>query len=60
MHQLKIPSAAPMNLRYRVSSESVWPLRGADGKTFAERKKDKEAAQKAGKESQTPRKDPRN
>ena len=30
--------AAPMGKRHRVSSESAWPLRGADGKTFAERR----------------------
>lgn len=29
-----------MGRNYRVSSESAWPLRGADGKTFAERKQD--------------------
>lgn len=30
--------AAPVGKGYRVSSESAWPLRGADGLTFAERK----------------------
>jgi len=30
--------SAPLGKAYRVSSESAWPLRGADGKTFAERK----------------------
>jgi hypothetical protein len=34
--------AAPMGKTYRVSSESSWPLRGADGKTFAERRKERE------------------
>lgn len=34
--------AAPMGKTYRVSSESAWPLRGADGKTFAERRKERE------------------
>ena len=34
--------AAPMGKTYRVSSESAWPLRGADGKTFAERRKEQE------------------
>lgn len=29
--------AAPMGQRGRISSDSVWPLRGADGRTFAER-----------------------
>jgi hypothetical protein len=31
--------AAPLGKKYRVSSDSVWPLRGLDGKTFAERRK---------------------
>jgi hypothetical protein len=37
---LKIPprQAAPLGRNYRVSSESAFPLRGLDGKTFAERK----------------------
>jgi len=34
--------AAPMGKTYRVSSESAWPLRGLDGKTFAERRKEKD------------------
>lgn len=29
-----------MGRNHRVSSDSAWPLRGADGKTFAERKRD--------------------
>lgn len=29
---------APSGRPYRISSESAWPLRGADGRTFAERK----------------------
>jgi hypothetical protein len=37
--------AAPMGKTYRVSSESAWPLRGADGKTFAERRKEQEQKQ---------------
>ena len=37
--------AAPMGKRHRVSSESAWPLRGADGKTFAERRKEREKGQ---------------
>jgi hypothetical protein len=36
--------AAPIGKAYRVSSESAWPLRGADGKTFAERRKEQEEA----------------
>jgi len=39
---IKTPQAAPLNRNYRVSSESVWPLRGLDGKTFAERRKEQE------------------
>ena len=31
---------APLGKTYRVSSDRVWPLRGLDGKTFAERRKD--------------------
>lgn len=39
----KIPQqAAPLGRKYRVSSESAWPLRGLDGKTFAERRKERE------------------
>jgi len=36
----RIPQAAPIirNARYMRSSPSVWPLRGADGRTWAERK----------------------
>ena len=33
---------APMGARHRISSDSVWPLRCADGRTFAQRKADKE------------------
>ena len=35
---IKAKQAAPIGKTYRVSSESAWPLRGADGLTFAERK----------------------
>ena len=35
---IKPAQAAPMGKNHRVSSDSAWPLRGADGKTFAERK----------------------
>lgn len=31
--------AAPMGLKHRVSSDSAWPLRRADGRTWAEAKK---------------------
>lgn len=34
--------AAPLRKSYRVSSDSAWPLRGIDGKTFAERRKEQE------------------
>lgn len=36
--------AAPIGLRHRISAQSAWPLRAADGRTFAERKADKEKA----------------
>jgi hypothetical protein len=40
---IKTPQqAAPTGRKYRVSSESAWPLRGLDGKTFAERRKERE------------------
>jgi hypothetical protein len=35
---IKLQQIAPMGKAYRVSSDSAWPLRGADGKTFAERR----------------------
>lgn len=38
MAMIQPAQAAPMGKTYRVSSESAWPLRGADGLTFAERK----------------------
>jgi hypothetical protein len=34
--------AAPLRKPYRVSSDSAWPLRGLDGKTFAEHRKERE------------------
>lgn len=34
--------AASIGKTHRVSSDSAWPLRGADGKTFAERRKEQE------------------
>ena len=39
---IKMAQIAPINRAYRVSSESAFPLRGADGKTFAERRKERE------------------
>ena len=39
---IKTPQAAPLGRTYRVSSESAFPLRGLDGKTWAERRKEKE------------------
>ncbi len=38
MVMIKPAQAAPMGKNHRVSSDSAWPLRGADGLTFAERK----------------------
>jgi hypothetical protein len=35
---LNIRTAAPMGRNHRVSPQSAWPLRGADGLTWAERK----------------------
>jgi hypothetical protein len=37
-----IPQIAPMGRTTRISRDSAWPLRGADGKTFAERKNERE------------------
>ena len=42
MVMIKPQQAAPMGKKHRVSSDSAWPLRGADGKTFAERRKEQE------------------
>lgn len=36
------PSPAPYNPRARISSDAAWPLRCPDGRTFAERKKDRD------------------
>jgi len=41
---IKAQQAAPLGKPYRVSSDSAWPLRGLDGKTFAERRKEQEEA----------------
>jgi hypothetical protein len=38
MVMIKAQQAAPMGKPYRVSSDSAWPLRNADGLTFAEAK----------------------
>jgi hypothetical protein len=40
--KLKIRTAAPMGLKHRVSPQSAWPLRGPDGKTYAERRREQE------------------
>jgi len=40
--KLTIRTAAPMGLKHRISPQSAWPLRGADGKTYAERRKEQE------------------
>lgn len=42
---IKSKQAAPLGKNHRVSSESAWPLRGIDGKTFAERRKEQEQEQ---------------
>ena len=42
---MKAKQAAPLGRNYRVSSESAFPLRGIDGKTCAERRKEQEQAQ---------------
>ena len=39
---IKIAQVAPMGRKHRVSSDSAWPLRGLDGKTWAERRKEQE------------------
>jgi len=36
--------AAPLGKAHRVSSDSAWPLRGVDGKTFAERRSEQKKA----------------
>jgi hypothetical protein len=42
---IKSKQAAPLGKTHRVSSESAFPLRGVDGKTFAERRKEQEQEQ---------------
>jgi hypothetical protein len=39
---IKTPQAAPIGRTYRVSSENAWPLRDLNGKTWAERRKERE------------------
>lgn len=39
---MNVPQISKANPRLRTSSDSVWPLRGPDGRTFAERKADNE------------------
>lgn len=34
---INLAQAAPIGMKHRVSSDGAWPLRGVDGKTFAER-----------------------
>ena len=38
--------AAPMGMKHRVSSDSAWPLRGLDGKTWAARRAEREKEQR--------------
>jgi len=38
--------AAPVGMKHRVSSDSAWPLRGLDGKTWAERRAEREKEQR--------------
>ena len=39
MKRRPIIAAAPIGSRARISAAAVWPLRGVDGLTFAERKR---------------------
>lgn len=39
---MKIPQVAPIGTQRRIGSDSVWPLRRADGKTWAEAKSEKD------------------
>ena len=39
---IKPQQAAPTGRKYRVSSESAWPLKALDGKTWAERRKERD------------------
>ena len=42
IRQMKIPQVAPLGTQRRIGSDSVWPLRRADGKTWAEAKSEKD------------------
>ncbi len=42
MTEPRIRTAAPMGLKHRISPQSAWPLRNAQGLTFAEAKRLKE------------------
>lgn len=42
---IKPQQAAPLGRKGRVSSDNAWPLRGPDGKTFAERRAEREKEQ---------------
>jgi hypothetical protein len=42
-NQCKVPQVAPIGTQRRIGSDSVWPLRRADGKTWAEARKEREA-----------------
>ena len=48
---MKMQNGAPMGQPRRVSADSVWPLRGADGLTFAERKANEQARTMAASEA---------
>lgn len=41
--KVKFIPAAPIGQRHRISSNAVWPLRRADGRTWAESKEGKGA-----------------
>ncbi len=51
---IKAAQAAPMGKNHRVSSDSAWPLRGPDGKTFAERRAEREKEQSNGQTNDLP------
>jgi len=42
---IKPQQAAPMGRKHRVSSDSAWPLRDLNGKTWAERRVEREKEQ---------------
>ena len=39
---IKEKQAAPIGRKHRVSSESAWPLRALDGRTWAEHRKERD------------------